>query len=143
MRLPFTRLALHQPFFTIEPLTRLVCECESNIELLFPLEAEVIESTPYTQENTNQPLNDSANTLSKTPSDLGEETMDVYRSTLAAMRTIRGLQKASSTYNPLSLSSLLRNQGDETGEVTAENSAANSSATSQNEETDQEDARSE
>ncbi|KAH7532671.1 hypothetical protein FEM48_Zijuj04G0046800 [Ziziphus jujuba var. spinosa] len=138
--LPFTQLALHQPFFTIEPLTRLVRECEANIEILFPLEAEVIEATPTTQDKLDQPLNDTANTLSKTPSNLGEETVDIYRGTLAAMRAIKGLQKASSTYNPLSISSLIRNQDDEgTGAVTAENSASNSAATFQNgEDSDQE-----
>ncbi|KAK3199376.1 hypothetical protein Dsin_022791 [Dipteronia sinensis] len=36
---------------------------------------------------------------------VAEETSDVYRSTLAAMKAIRGFQNASSTYNPLSFSS--------------------------------------
>ncbi|KAF3444792.1 hypothetical protein FNV43_RR14485 [Rhamnella rubrinervis] len=138
--LPFTQVAVHQPFFTIEPLTRLVRECESNIEILFPLEAEVIETTPTTADKLDQPSNNSANTLSKRPSNLGEEAVDIYRGTLAAMRAIRGLHKASSTYNPLSMSSLKRNQDDEgTGAVTAENSAV---SLQNGEDTDQEDAHS-
>lgn len=138
--LPFTQVAVHQPFFTTEPLTRLVHECEANIEILFPLEAEVIESTSTTQDKLDQPSNNSAKALSKTPSNLGEETGDIYRGTLAAMRAIRGLHKASSTYNPLSMSSLKRNQDDEgTGAVTAENSAA---SLQNGEDTDQEDAHS-
>lgn len=140
--LPFAQVAVHQPFFITEPLTRLVHECEANIEILFPLEAEVIEATPTTQDKLDLPSNDSANALSRTPSNLGEETVDIYRGTLAAIRAIQGLQKASSTYNPLSMSSLKRNQDDEgTGAVTAENSASNSASSLLNgEDTDQEDA---
>ncbi|XP_031254135.1 SPX domain-containing protein 4 [Pistacia vera] len=126
LRLPFTQLALHQPFFTTESLTRLVHECEENLELLFPLEEEVIESTPTAPDGSKPPLNNSANVSADT-STLGDETLDVYRSTLAAMKAIRGLQKASSTSNPLSFSSLFRSQEDENGgAVTAENSASNS-----------------
>ncbi|XP_024025323.1 SPX domain-containing protein 4 [Morus notabilis] len=143
LRLPFTQLALRQPSFSTEPLTRLVRECEANLELLFPLEAEIIESTPTSQDKTEQPQNNSVN-MSETPSNLGDETMYIYRSTLAAMRAIRGLQKASSTYNPLSFSSLGRSrEDDETGAITAENSASNSPATLHNEEEpEQESARS-
>lgn len=144
LSLPFTQLALNQPFFTTEPLTRLVRECEANLELLFPLEAEVIESTPTLRNQTNQLLNDLPNLSSDTPSSLGEETGDIYRSTLAAMKAIRGLRKASSTCNPLSFASFFGNQDDESaGAVTAENSASNSLATLQSgEEADQEDANS-
>lgn len=138
--LPFTQIAVHQPFFTTEPLTRLVRECEANIEILFPLEAEVIESTPTTRDKSDQGSYNSANASSNTPSNLGEETVDIYRGTLAAMRAIQGLQKASSTYNPLSISSLIRNQDDEgTGAVTAENSTTSSQ---NGEDTDQEDVHS-
>lgn len=120
LRLPFTQLALHQPFFTTEPLTRLVRECEANLELLFPLEAEVIESTPVPHDQIGETSRDVLPNMSA-----GEETMDIYRSTLAAIRTIQGLKKASSTYNPLSFSALFGNQDTEsTGDVTAENSNA-------------------
>lgn len=144
MRLPFTQLALHQPFFTTESLTRLVRACEANLELLFPLEAEVIESTNTAQNQLNPPMDDTENISPVTSSTLGEQTVDIYRSTLAAMKAVRGLQKASSTYDPLSFSSLFRSQNDDsTGAVTAANSAANSSATLQNgEETDQDDMHS-
>ncbi|XP_021911863.1 SPX domain-containing protein 4 [Carica papaya] len=143
LRLPFTQIALHQPFFTTEPLTRLVRECEANLEHLFPLEAEVVESSPM-QDKSNPPQNDTANISLDTSSTLGEETLDIYRGTLAAMKAIQGLQKASSTNNPLSFSSLIKNQDDDSfGTLTAENSASNSSAMLQGgEEADQEDARS-
>ncbi|GLT36198.1 hypothetical protein SLA2020_105920 [Shorea laevis] len=140
LRLPFTQIALRQPFFTTESLTRLVQECEENLELLFPFEAEVLESTSAAQGESNSPLNKDTNISLDASSTLGEESMDVYRSTLAAMKAIRGLQKASSTCNPLSFSSLLRRQDDDsTGTVTAEDSATNSLATLHN---DKEDAQS-
>ncbi|KAL1205913.1 SPX domain-containing protein 4 [Cardamine amara subsp. amara] len=120
LRLPFTQLVLHQPFFTTEPLTRLVRECEANLEHLFPSEAEVVESSNTVQAHSSSHQNNSPRISAETSSTLGDENLDIYRSTLAAMRAIRGLQKASSTYNPLSFSSLLRNEDDET--VTAENS---------------------
>lgn len=118
--MPFTQLVLHQPFFTTEPLTRLVRECEVNLELLFPSEAEVVESSTSVQPHSSSHQNHSPRISAETSSTLGDENLDIYRSTLAAMRAIRGLQKASSTYNPLSFSSLLNNEDDET--VTAENS---------------------
>lgn len=144
LRLPFTQLALHQPFFTTEPLTRLVHECEDNLELLFPLEAEVIESTNVAQDESNPSLNNTTKISSEPSTTLGEETIDIYRSTLAAMKAIRGLQKASSTSNPLSFSSFFKIQDDEsTGAVTAANSTSNSSATMHDgEEIDQEDLHS-
>ncbi|ESQ41510.1 hypothetical protein EUTSA_v10014185mg [Eutrema salsugineum] len=130
LRLPFTQLVLHQPFFTTEPLTRLVRECEANLELLFPSEAEVVESST-TVSTSHQ--NNSPRISAQTSSTLGDENLDIYRSTLAAMRAIRGLQKASSTYNPLSFSSLLKNEDDET--VTAENSPNSSKDESDEEDT--------
>ncbi|KAL8038587.1 hypothetical protein ABFX02_11G117400 [Erythranthe guttata] len=121
LSLPFTQLAFHQPFFTIEPLTRLVRECEANLEVLFPLEAEVVESVTVQNVQTDQTGAD------KSSMPLGEETMDIYRSTLAAIKAIQGLKKASSTYNPMSLSYLFGNQdNDSTGALTEENSPSES-----------------
>lgn len=111
LQLPFTQLVLNQPFFTTEPLTRLVHECEANLELLFPLEEEVVQSA-----------NESTNSSGATSSPHREDTTDIYRSTLAAMKTIQGLKKESSTENPLSFRSIFGKQDSETGAVTAENS---------------------
>nr|XP_012568079.1 SPX domain-containing protein 4 [Cicer arietinum] len=143
LRLPFTQVVLRQPFFTTESLTRLVHECEENLELLFPLQEEVIQSTSHPERESRPSIDNASNTLPEpeASSTLGEETVHLYRSTLAAMRAIKGLQKASSTCNPFSFSSLFSNQDDDSnGAVTAENSAANSPATLQDEEgTDKED----
>ncbi|RAL40867.1 hypothetical protein DM860_008565 [Cuscuta australis] len=124
LRLPFTQYAVHQPFFTTEPLTRLVRECEANLELLFPLEAEVIESVPTVRDHPEASSSNASNISRATKLQLGEENVGIYRSTLAAIRAIQGLRKASSTSNPLSFSSLLADQDhDSTGSVTAENSS--------------------
>lgn len=139
LRLPFTQLALDQPFFTTEPLNRLVRECEENLELLFPLEAEVVESDATAEEPTGATTSYASNVSPALP--LGEENVDIYRSTLAAIKAIQGLKKASSTYNPLSFSYIFGNQdNDSTGAITAENSDSDQSVASQSDkETDQED----
>ncbi|KAL6497482.1 SPX domain-containing protein 4 [Orobanche hederae] len=125
LSLPFTQLAVHQPFFTTEPLTRLVRDCEANLELLFPLEAEIVESTPADHYHKQQQQTGMA---SETKSPLGEEATDIYKSTLAAIKAIQGLKKASSTYNPLSLSYLFGHQDSDStgGALTEENSPCDS-----------------
>ncbi|XP_055805705.1 SPX domain-containing protein 4 [Solanum dulcamara] len=140
LRLPFTQVALHQPIFTTEPLTRLVHECEANLEVLFPLEAEVVESAAPADEPMGATSSYASNVFPDTTFPPREENGDIYRSTLAAIRAIQGLKKASSTYNPLSFSSISGNQdNDSPGAVTAEDSDSDSLVASQNgEETNQE-----
>lgn len=125
LSVPFTQRALHQPFFTTEPLTRLVHECENNLELLFPLEAEVTDSDLPGKDGTRSGSSDHRTSC------VQEETADVYRSTLAAMKAIQGLRKASSTYNPLSLAQFFHCQDDENGAgtVTTANSPSGSFTT--------------
>ncbi|CAN4082616.1 unnamed protein product [Withania somnifera] len=141
LRLPFTQLALDQPFFTTEPLNRLVRECEENLELLFPLEAEVVESDATAEEPTGATTSYASNVSPALP--LGEENVDIYRSTLAAIKAIQGLKKASSTYNPLSFSYIFGNQdNDSSGATTAEDSDSDTLVASQSDkETDREDSR--
>nr|XP_016449012.1 PREDICTED: SPX domain-containing protein 4-like isoform X2 [Nicotiana tabacum]XP_033512317.1 SPX domain-containing protein 4 isoform X2 [Nicotiana tomentosiformis] len=123
-----------------EPLNRLVRECEENLELLFPLEAEVVESDATEEGPTGGTTSYASNISPALP--LGEENVDIYRSTLAAIKAIQGLKKASSTYNPLSFSYIFGDQdNDSTGAITAENSDSDQLAASQNDkETDQEDS---
>ncbi|CAM8930516.1 unnamed protein product [Rhodiola kirilowii] len=131
LRLPFTQLALHQPFFTTEHLTRLVLECEANLELLFPIEAEVIESTSVSPDTKTQEPHNVVASSSEKPSTHGEETNTLQQSTLSAIRTLQGLRKASSTYDPLSLSSLNGIAADgSAGSVIVENSDTTTSSTS-------------
>ncbi|KVI02458.1 hypothetical protein Ccrd_019148 [Cynara cardunculus var. scolymus] len=119
LRVHFTQLTLRQPFFTIEPLTLLVHECEENLELLFPLEAEVVESSSKQPDAIN--INRSSSSSS---SEVG--TSDVYRRTIDAMRTIKGLKKESSTFNPLSFASIFGNQDIDTGAITTQHSPSDS-----------------
>lgn len=74
-----------------------------------------------------------------------EDTDEVYRSTLAAIKAIENLRKASSTYSPISFSRLFHNQDDDdaSGAVTTENSGSHSpQALQQNKEGDQESVHS-
>ncbi|KAI3665861.1 hypothetical protein L6452_44496 [Arctium lappa] len=127
LRVHFTQLTLRQPFFTIEPLTRLVHECEENLELLFPLEAEVVESSSKPPDAIN------ANRSSSSIEVVG--TSEVYRRTIDAMRTIKGLKKESSTFNPLSFASIFGNQDIDTGAITAQNSPSDSTTSYDKKET--------
>ncbi|KAI3726116.1 hypothetical protein L1987_65913 [Smallanthus sonchifolius] len=118
LRVHFTQLALRQPFFTTEPLTRLVHECEENLDLLFPLEAEVVESASSSKTNADANAGASDDN-STTPLSVGEGGSDVYRRTVDAIRTIKGLKKESSTSNPLSFASIFGNQDiNDTGDIT-------------------------
>jgi SPX domain protein involved in polyphosphate accumulation len=130
LRLPFTQVAVRQPFFTTEPLTRLVYECEANLEILFPLEAEVVESSS----NTSEQKTDVPTEAQQPSSSLADEneTLDVYRVTLAAIKTIQGLKKESSTSNPLSFGSIFGKQdNDSSGAVTSGNSSDSDSKPNQ------------
>lgn len=84
LRLPFTQSVLQQPFFATELLSKLVHECEANLQSIFPSRDENNEASA--QET------------------LSLQGDGIYRSTRAALRTIQDLQKGSSTYNPLSFS---------------------------------------
>ncbi|KAL1824492.1 hypothetical protein ACET3Z_011270 [Daucus carota] len=139
LRLPFTQLALDQPFFTTEPLTRLVHDCEANLEILFPLEAEIVEPTSVVR-GTNSTASNMA-TISGEATSLIEDTGEVYRMTVAAMRTIQGLKRESSTYNPLSFASIFGcRDNDSSGAVTGGNSDSDSIDSLQNKEPKQDDA---
>ncbi|CAN6302938.1 unnamed protein product [Urochloa humidicola] len=135
LSLPFTQRVRHQPFFTTEPLTRLVRECEANLELLFPVEAEVLEPS-------SSPNLESHDVARRDPTSSHDvETSDVYRSTLAAMKAIQGLRRASSTYNPLSLSRFFNGEDGEarSGAITSESSLSDSSTDSQTKDTGNDD----
>ncbi|XP_062212897.1 SPX domain-containing protein 4 [Phragmites australis] len=136
LSLPFTQRARHQPFFTTEPLTRLVRECEANLELLFPVEAEVLEpgSSAKLEQRDDVARHDPT-------SSCNVETSDVYRSTLAAMKAIQGLRRASSTYNPLSLSRFFHGEDGEacSGAITSESSLSDSSTDSQIQDAEKDD----
>ncbi|KAI5083065.1 hypothetical protein GOP47_0002808 [Adiantum capillus-veneris] len=130
LRMPFIRNVLHQPFFTTELLSKLVRECETNLQSLFPplSEAGEVPAAPamVTKDAENsangtmaenqrkgalERYEGDANVLpaSATPSTIeqahyqGEDVDNIYRSTLAALRTIKELRRGSSTYSIFSL----------------------------------------
>lgn len=118
LSLPFIQLAFHQPFFKTEPLTRLIHECEENLEILFPLEAEVVESTA-----AGDGLTGTAHAELETTLFLVEETVGIYQSTIATLSAIDSIKGASSSVNPLSMSNLFGRQHNEsTGGVSPCNS---------------------
>ena len=108
---PFIQRALRQPFFTTEPLARLVRESEASLELLFPHEPEVVDGAP----GKDQP-----------PGSVQSDSADLLRGTLAAMRAIQGMRKASSTSSPLSLGQFFPESAG-SGDLTAENSLSHDS----------------
>ncbi|KAL1538726.1 SPX domain [Salvia divinorum] len=125
LSMPFTQFAFHQPFFKTEPLTRLIHDCEANLEVLFPRRAEVVDRYTGTDASLETLLH-------------VEETGDVYRSTIATIGIIEELRKPSSTYNNLSMSYLFRGEDDDsTGAVTAENSPCSSSVEDEDEDEDE------
>ncbi|KAJ1253505.1 hypothetical protein BS78_K246600 [Paspalum vaginatum] len=90
------------------------------------VEAEVLEPSS----SSNMETHDVAR---HDPTSRDVETSDVYRSTLAAMKAIQGLRRASSTYNPLSLSRFFNGEDGEacSGAITSESSLSDSSTDSQ------------
>ncbi|KAH9295229.1 hypothetical protein KI387_038817 [Taxus chinensis] len=81
LRLAFIQKVLEEPFFRMELLYKLVKECEESIEHLFAKEEEEEELEAV----------------------YAGEDQGMYRSTLAALRSMREMRKGSSTYTALSL----------------------------------------
>eukprot|EP01018_Ginkgo_biloba_P012878 Gb_15041 [translate_table: standard] len=99
LRLPFIQGVLQQPFFTTEVLSKLVRECEANLQSVFPSVPldEVVDGTSDQARNQDNVSNTQETVLLQ-----GDTVDNIYRSTLAALRTIKDLRRGSSTYNPLS-----------------------------------------
>lgn len=83
LRLPFIQKVLQQPFFTTDLISKLVKECESTIDAVFPVEDE--EKTREVRE---------AITVA------GE---GIFRNTVAALQTMQEIRRGSSTYGHFSL----------------------------------------
>ncbi|GLJ56126.1 hypothetical protein SUGI_1204920 [Cryptomeria japonica] len=107
LRLPFIESVLQQPFFRTELLAKLVKECEANLQSIFP-------SIPVDDVgvDTYEP-GQGANSQQTSSSLQGDAVESIYRSTLAALRTIKDLRRGSSTYNPLSFSHFLPSNSDD------------------------------
>lgn len=142
LRMPFIQNVLHQPFFTTELLSKLVRECEMNLQSLFPCSSaatanEAAGTIPPKQDPPIDGLQDAVNrekennAASEKVVDTvatwkestnvdpqgqlfyhGEDVENIYRSTVAALRTIKELRRGSSTYSVFSLPPFNRNEND-------------------------------
>lgn len=129
LRHPFIQKILQQPFFTTEQLSKLIRECENTLQSLFPDYPQNVHQVPAgPSSNGNeaetsssagksdlQGLREAAATtkaeieeenLGKVEEDEdgeGEGMESIYRSTMAALRTMREIRRGSSTYSVFSL----------------------------------------
>lgn len=83
LRSPFIQKVLRQPFFTTDQISKLIKECESSIDSLFPAPRERVHYR-------------------------GGETITVagegiFRNTVAALMTMQEIRRRSSTYGHHSL----------------------------------------
>lgn len=82
VRLPFIQKVVHQPFFTTDLISKLVKDCESTIESVFP------------------PLEPTRRFRAAAAG--GGEGM-IFRNTVAALLTMQDIRRGSSTYSHFSL----------------------------------------
>jgi hypothetical protein len=103
LRLPFIRRVLLQPFFSTELLSKLVQDCESLLSFFPPL--PTVE-TCAVQRVDGEGWDSNA----EVPRDVqellllrGEDAQNIYKSSLAALRTLKEMRKRSSTVSSQSL----------------------------------------
>ncbi|KAK7390195.1 hypothetical protein VNO78_25494 [Psophocarpus tetragonolobus] len=84
LRLPFIQKVLEQPFFTTDLISKLVKECESIIDAVFPAEEEAERAKEANEAITVA----------------GE---GIFRNTVAALLTMQEIRNGSSTQSPFSL----------------------------------------
>ena len=116
LRMPYINNVLRQPFFTTELLSRLVHECEMNLQLLVSINSTISTSEPTLLHQPNtatdvdliddakhklepEDAHKKANTTFPNPEDVN----NIYSSTLAALRIMKEIRRRSSTYNIFSL----------------------------------------
>ncbi|CAK9197987.1 unnamed protein product [Sphagnum jensenii] len=103
LRLPFIRRVLLQPFFSTELLSKLVQDCESLLSFFPPLPSV---ETCAVQRADGEGWDSNA----EVPRDVqellllrGEDAQNIYKSSLAALRTLKEMRKRSSTVSSQSL----------------------------------------
>ncbi|KAL6128986.1 hypothetical protein ACLB2K_072339 [Fragaria x ananassa] len=84
LRLPFIQKIIEQPFFTTDLISKLVKECESTIDAVFPVDEE---------EERKREVKDAITVA-------GE---GIFRNTVAALLTMQEIRRGSSTYSQFSL----------------------------------------
>lgn len=127
LRMPFIQNVLRQPFFTTELLSKLVQECENNLQSLFPSSSGAVVSQvsnseqysrsadkalggiPFVEERNYSAICDEVSgkavisAEAEAESFLHGDVEIIYRSTIAALRTFKDLRRGSSTYSAFSL----------------------------------------
>ncbi|KAL8154672.1 SPX domain-containing protein 3 [Apium graveolens] len=86
LRLPFIQMILEQPFFITDPISKLIKECESSIDAMFPVAASKKKRKREEEEEA-----------------IVVTGGLVFRNTVAALQTMQELRKGSSTYGHFSL----------------------------------------
>ncbi|MCD9644678.1 SPX domain-containing protein 2 [Datura stramonium] len=106
LRLPFIQRVLQQPFFTTDLLYKLVKECESLIDRLFP----IIDASCITEEadgnETSTSGDNKSEGLLRAPKELTEIEFieSLYmKSTISALRALKEIRSKSSTVSAFSL----------------------------------------
>lgn len=97
LRLSFIPDVRRQPFYSMDILSRLVRDCESNLLSLFP---------SYSGESADQPSfeRDTQENVFEDDSVFSEDAIkQIHKNTVAALQTIRNMGRGSSTYNVLSV----------------------------------------
>lgn len=106
LRLPFIQRVLQQPFFTTDLLYKLVKECESLIDRLFPIiDTSCIASEADGNETSTSCTNKNEGLL-RAPKELTEieyiESL-YMKSTISALRALKEIRSKSSTVSAFSL----------------------------------------
>ncbi|KAL3516928.1 hypothetical protein ACH5RR_023830 [Cinchona calisaya] len=91
LRSPFIQKVLQQPFFTTDPISKLIKECETAIDILFPAAQENNRGS-----TTDVHQGERAETITVA----GE---GIFRNTVAALLAMQEIRRGSSTYSHFSL----------------------------------------
>eukprot|EP01018_Ginkgo_biloba_P029783 Gb_10743 [translate_table: standard] len=92
--IPFIERVLQQPFFTTELLLKLMKECKTTLQYLFPIDEELpVEETAKMDVNEALPFNSNGEDVEST----------LYRSTIVAVCIMKEMHKGSYTYSIFSL----------------------------------------
>lgn len=120
IRLPFIQKVLQQPFFTIDLLNKLVKECESMLDRLFPNN----ETSVSREDDEGEGVNGDEDPSKPQDSSLGrgrvpdleeiEYMESLYmKSTISALRVLKEIRSGSSTVSVFSLPPLQTNGAEE------------------------------
>jgi len=110
IRLPFIQKVLQQPFFTTDLLYKLVKECETMLDHLFPVndpsisgEAEGCEASTSTSTSTNTKNNDDLVMPKELAANQHIDESLYMKSTITALHVLQEIRKGSSTVSMFSL----------------------------------------